>query len=51
MKKYLSACKGYFGRTYVISFIAKVKMLIFWKKKIFQELSQRTINCSIATSE
>jgi hypothetical protein len=29
MKIYLLACEIYFGRTYGISFIEKIKMLIF----------------------
>jgi len=38
MNKYLLACGSYFVRTYGISFIEKIKMLIFWKKKVFVNL-------------
>jgi len=36
MKKYLLACESYFGRTFGISFVEKIKMLIFWKKNFSQ---------------
>ena len=37
MKKYLFKYKNYVGRAYVKTFIQKVKMYIFLKKKSYQK--------------